>query len=561
MRIFFAAAGLACAWGTLLGASPSVSAAEITDVASSFEKGKPFGFKLGATYSYTYKTAQITRESQPFLQNATTRGYLQARFGLPPGQSLQTTEVVPDLLYTQRRQTLGINLAIGLFQDLELGVSLPLVLRDERQYDLDRNAGFNTCAESDYTCIASASSTYLEGIYPIQPAEQVGSLIFRPPVRGGSGTNLLDTINLSLSGAPVSQRRDPTKPTWVLGFEAQISIGAIMAYDNTRRYLDANSPSQKELIDRSVAAGPDGQGFAGVSDGLNRFIFRTALSHKFKHVDPYFGLWYMFPLPRTWLTESSPWTADYGFAQKRTSAQQQAGITFGFEATPYENKQAGHRIALDFRGGLQFHFLGRGYSEAWELLASSNALICDDATALPPPFNFSDPSGRPGTGGAVTQGFFNPACRIPKPSSGTDPAAGYTQPRLPDSATQATAYYQRPYSGVTVIENYLSFNAQVGIVVELFRHARLRLSATYMRDQGHSVTADDAGSTSYPEGNRLELNNSLNGNRGCDAGRIDLQCPYDWNPAYRAAINLTGRHYRVEDVNVISGSAMLQGYW
>ena len=65
------------------------------------------------------------------------------------------------------------------------------------------------------------------------------------------------------------------------------------------------------------------------------------------------------------------------------------------------------------RSGLNFHFLGRGYSEAWELFSASNALICDDLNQLPPPFNFKDTSARPGINNAVTQGTFNPACRQP----------------------------------------------------------------------------------------------------------------------------------------------------
>lgn len=560
MRAFFAVAVFTCTFGYLSSESTSADAAEITDLASSFEKGKPFGFKLDVKYSYSYKTAHLTRESVPSLQTQTTRDYLANHLGLPAGQAIETTEIVPDLLYTQRRHTMAIDLAIGLFRELELGVSLPLVLRDERQYDLDRNAGFNTCGDGNWSCIAGASSTYLDGIYAFSPSGQSSSLLFAGPVRGGSGTSMLDTINLSLTGAVVSQRRDPSKPTWTLGFEADVSIGDIMAYDNTRAYLAGRSePSAQALIAKSAALGPAEQGFSGVSDGLHRFIFKTAVSHRFKYVDPYLGLYYLLPLPRTFSAEGSPWQTDYGFALKHPAPQHQAGITFGFEVTPYENKEKGHRIALDFRAGLQFHFLGRGYSEAWELLASSSALVCDDQTPLPGTFNYTDPRG---PGGAITQGYFNPACRAPDQNGVTNGA----YPRLPANANAATAAYQRPYSGLTLIENYMTFQADLGVVIELFRHARLRLAVDYMRDQGHVLTQDDAGTTSYPDNNRLELNNPLNatpGNtgRGCDPARVDLKCPYDWNPTYRAAINLPGRRYRVDDVNVISGSAMLQAYF
>ena len=126
------------------------------------------------------------------------------------------------------------------------------MLRDERQYNFDREAGFNSCPATDAACIASASSTYLDGLYPIQPADQAmapdGSLLFRPPVRGGSGKDMLDTINLSLMGAPVSQRRDPTKPTWVIGNRCP----DLDRHDHELRQLAHLSRSQ-----RGIAEGAD----------------------------------------------------------------------------------------------------------------------------------------------------------------------------------------------------------------------------------------------------------------------------------------------------------------
>jgi hypothetical protein len=555
MRVYFAAA--VCTWGLLSTASGPAQAAEITDLASSFEKGKPFGFRLGAKYQFDYKTASITRESLPYLQSAQTRRDIAAHYGV---SDLTRTEIVPDLLFTQRRQSLSLDLAIGLFRELQLAINVPLILRDERQFNLDQNAGWNTCPTGDWSCVANSSSTFLDGIYPIQPADQLdsGSLIFRPPVRGGSGTNLLDTINISLMGAPISQRRDPTKPTWVIGVEGQISVGTIMQYDNTRLYLDPGQPSQKTLIDEAGRAANDKQGWQGVSEGLHRVIIRTALSHRFKYVDPYLGLWYMLPIERK--DNGSPWKPDYGFQQKHGAPQQKAGVTFGFEATPLENKAKGHRLAIDLRGGLQFAFLGRGYSEAWELFAASNALICDDQTALPPPFTYKDPLSSSGANGAVTQGTFNPACRAPvtPPAQDTNPPSPYQGPRL----TNASAYYRQPYTGLTLIENYLTFNAQFSLVAELFRHVRLRLSFNYQRDQGHVVTQDDAGTKDYPAdvGSRDTLNGKAAG-FGCNPFRVDLSCPVDWNPAYRAVINQPGRRYRVDDVNMLSGSATLQAYW
>ncbi|HNN53423.1 MAG TPA: hypothetical protein PKO07_20500 [Pseudomonadota bacterium] len=578
MRVSFAAA--VCTWGLVTCAGLTAQAAEPTDVASSFEfeNKKPFGFRAGATYNYTYKTASIGRESLPLLQSPTTRNYLLTKYG---GTELARTERVPDLLYTQKRQTLMAELAIGVFRDLEIGVRLPIVLRDERSYNLDPNAGWNNCPApvsdssgggSGWDCVAYASSTYLDGIYPIEPADLRGSTIFAPPVRGATGlksTGLdgFDTINLWLQGAPVSQKRDPSKPTWVIGVEYQLSIGNVMGYDNTRAYLGYDETASPSAASQALVsnANTSEKGWRGVSDGLDRLVARTALSHKFKYVDPYFSLAYILPIARR---SDTPWSVDYGFQQKRPSPQQQANMVFGFEATPWEQKAKGHRLALDFRGGLNFTFLGRGYSEAWELLASSNALICDDQTALPPAFNYKDANAydalppEPGkaSGGTVTQGTFNPACRTPGATPTNTPHQGY---RLPN----ASPYYQKPYTGITLIENYMTFTADAGVILELFRHMRLRLGFTYARTQGHLITTDDAGTTSYPS--NVDRNNANNrvitippaSNPVCNSNRVDLSCPMDWNPAYRAVINQPGRRYYVDDINTLGGSAMLQGYW
>lgn len=578
MRVFFAAA--VCTLGFVTCADLSAQAAEPTNVASSFdfENKHPFGFRAGFGYGYTYKTASIGRESLPLLQNNTTRNYLLTKYG---GAELARTESVPDLLFTQKRQTLTAELAIGVFRDLEIGVRLPIVLRDERTYGLDRNAGWNNCptpvsdgagGESGWDCIANASSTYLDGIYPVEPADLVGSTIFKPPTRGSTGLrgtsrDAFDTINLWIQGAPVSQKRDPTKPTWVIGVEYQISIGNVMGYDNTRARIGYDPDAYPTDAQKALMANADTseRGWRGVSDGLDRLVARTALSHKFKYVDPYFSVAYILPIARR---SDTPWATDYGFQQKRPSPQQQANLTFGFEATPWEQKDKGHRLSLDFRGGLNFTFLGRGYSEAWELLASSNALICDDQTALPPSFNYKDSNAydaippAPGQtgGGTVTQGKFNPACRTPNTVQDHVPHNGY---RLP----KESPYYLKPYNGVTVIENYMTFTADAAVVLELFKHARLRLGFNYARTQGHLITNDDAGTTNYPS----NINRFDSANRvitvsppvplACNASRVDLSCPMDWNPTYRAVINQPGRRYRVDDINTLGGSVMLHAFW
>ena len=113
----------------------------------------------------------------------------------------------------------------------------------------------------------------------------------------------------------------------------------------------------------------------------------------------------------------------------------------------------------------------------------------------------------------------------------------------------------------------MTFTGDAGVIVELFRHMRLRLGFTYSRTQGHLVTTDDAGTTSYPS--NIDRQNATNRvlpagvttAQPCNSNRVDLSCPLDWNSAYRAVINQPGRRYYVDDINTLGGSATLQGYW
>jgi hypothetical protein len=259
---------------------------------------------------------------------------------------------------------------------------------------------------------------------------------------------------VGLDWAPVNQARDDTKPTWTLGFEGQFSIGNIKQFDRAR-------PGANH----------------GVSEGVHRLIARTAISKRFRYFDPYIGFWYMYPIAR----EDSLYK-DYGAAQKTKNPQQQAGTIFGLEMVPFERPADSYKLAFDLRGRLEARFNGKGYSEAWELFASSPALQCDAS--------------------------YNLACAPPVKN----------------------AYQGQPFTGITTIENYASLGADVALVGQVGKHAHFRLGFEYQHDASHLITNDDIGTP-------------LNGH-----ARVSL--PQEFNPAYRAVVDQTGRRYRVDNVNI-----------
>lgn len=376
--------------------SNSARGAEITDVASSFEAGNPFDFRFRFGYGHLEKRASIRREIE------------QAGQGTIP--------VFKDLNYAQSRDTLNMRMEIGLFWDLMLYTELPVILNDTR--DITYAGGVT----------AANSTTVRDNIVPTDgydAATGTGFVpgsgnVFRGPRRGGSGSGAFDTFNVGLTWAPLSQKRDDTKPTWIINVEGRFSIGQVMKFDRT-------APTANK----------------GVSEGLHWFVVRTAVSKRFRYVDPFFGLWYGLPIAR-----SGSLFIDYGKTQKNKGPQMSAGTVFGLEVIPYERKDKEYKVSIALQGRIEGKFTGRGYSEIWEMLAASPALDCDPV--------------------------WNPAC---------DPSATVNR------------YQGRPYTGLTTIDNYASLGIDTNVYAQVTRYLRLHAGFQYQHDQSHFVTADDVGKT------------------------------------------------------------------
>jgi hypothetical protein len=467
-------------------ATPRASvAAEVTDVASSFDTDNPFDFRLRVGYLYSNKTAAIKRESEG------------------PGQD--SILLYKDLVYRQTRHTMDLGVQVGLYKDLMFSIGLPMVISDNRELAYDQRLG----GECNYTgkdanCVDSRNSSTVtsslrwpddlsnpspdgDPTHYIVPAggydalnmggsfgaPNVGGmgsdLVFRGPKRGGSGTDMLDTINFRLTWAALSQKRDDTKPTWTVGIEYDVSIGNIMKFDRSRP--DANH---------------------AVSDGLDHFAVHTAVSHRFRWIDPYILFWYDLPIVR----RDDTLFINYGPQEKNQQPQMSAGTTFGFEGVPWEQPEKEYKIAIDLNARISAMFDGRGYSEIWEMLASSPALRCE-TDPMSPNFNKACVPGAMGANGPVTN-----------PYQGTD------------------------YTGLTVIENYARLGAEIALLVQAGHYVRFRASFLYQHDQAHFLTVDDVGKPNV------------------SGGRVNG--PDEFNPAFRPIIDEPGRRYKADGADIFN---------
>lgn len=442
------------------------SAAPLTDVPTAFEKGNPFDFRARVSYFHDEARASLKREGEIAGQD---------QIG-----------VTKDLLYAHSRDSMAVRLEAGIFHELGVFVELPFVLSDTTDYRFDQQLGAGCVypgkgATPD--CVnASNSSAVSDGIVPAGGYDATasapgapkgfppgGDLVFRGPHRGGSGLDALDTLNLGINWAVLSQRRDDTKPTWVLGFEGQISFGNVMKFDRDRP--DANH---------------------GISEGVHRLIFRTAVSRRFRYVEPFVGFWYQLPIAR-----NDSLYIDYGNSQKNGAPQQSAGTSFGLEGIPYEKKESDIKVAIDLRGRIEAKFDGRGYSEGWELFASAPSLACD-----------------------------------PKQNLACDPTM---------TGNANTKYQGQPFTGLTQIQDYAIFGADLAVTVQAGKHLRFLAGLEYARNEAHIITNDDVG----------QAFDSKVGN-GCDSpvsGRVTRACEY--NPAYRPVINQVGRRFIVDNLDAL----------
>jgi len=286
----------------------------------------------------------------------------------------------------------------------------------------------------------------------------------------------LDQLHLGLAWSPMNQRRDDTKPTWVIGAEARIAIGKIQRFNR----LDPESEN-------------------GVGRGVHEIYLFTAASKQLGAIEPYVLFYWLAALgTKGGDAPGDPkgslyW--DVGFGQPSNRPQQRAGTNFGFEAAIWQRPAQEQRVTLTFAGRIDSIFEGMGYSEMWEVFAYAG-----DATR--------------------------------------DPSASLVVDRDPTGTTDAPL----SHPGVTVVQNYLSFGAQLGVAGRVGPHASFHAAFELGRDQSHRLTFDDAG---------IE---------GDDADQVITMGTREVNPLHRPAIDLPGRRYLVDDTTTyaitVNGSVL-----
>jgi hypothetical protein len=317
----------------LLVASP-LGAAPPTQLTSTFDEDSAINAALRVGYQRTLRRGTLKREYE--------------------GASASEIINVKELRFSQVRHQLDLRGEFTAFKALQVYLTLPIILQDIRNYDFAQNGGSPCGTPPERNCVTPANSTLvrdglLDGaaMAPDQvavagPDGAPGGLLL--PNRAG-----IDQIYLGLVGAPLSQRRDSSKPTWVIGFEARIAVGSPMQYDRSQ-------PTANTSVGR----------------GVHELMWWTAVSRRFRYLEPWMSFYYMLPQAKS---DSLFARTSFGVSgQQRSGPQQRGGAEVGVEIIPWEQPQRHRRVTLEVSARMEGVFDGRGYSDVWELFANQPML-------------------------------------------------------------------------------------------------------------------------------------------------------------------------------------------
>ncbi|MGC4115411.1 MAG: hypothetical protein QM765_12570 [Myxococcales bacterium] len=323
-------------------------AAEITRVASSFDKDNPFDLDLWVGFERTQRRAKIVRERH---------------------QEGHIADVL-ELRYASIHQSLPMRLAIGLFHDLELHVGASVVFNYDQAwwYPAEKNDdGTPVVSDANSTIHNNCLDPRGNVLSPdcVDSPGNGSKPIFES--NGESHRSGFSDVSFGLSWAPLSDKRDDTKPKWVLTFDYTLPTGL----------LDPGSVMKPWTAATITQKGP-------IGDGAHRFSFSTAISKRLGAIDPYLKFMYTYGLATTNSISNcqmsdakkaenlgyaencntGPWTT----SETGLKPPHVGGFLFGAEFFPYDNPEKSQSVSIDIQLGALYISEGRGYNELSDAL-------------------------------------------------------------------------------------------------------------------------------------------------------------------------------------------------
>jgi hypothetical protein len=331
---------------SLLVLAAPTRAAELTHVATAAEPDSAFNLDLSLRWERTQKRATITRErataSTPFAR----------------------VDDVAELSYGEITNVIIPRVAAGLYQDVELHLELPYTLGQEVSWKYA--GGINLIGESAVSTPGVDANGNACSTCPLFPAQVRDTTVYHGGVVGD--------LKVGLAWGIFSDRKDDTKPFWLVGLDVTFPTAAL--YDPwAGRTLTAGTYPSPYMLPTHLA---------GVGQKIWKFDLQTALSKRMGPIDPYFKAHLTLPRrssstysncdhvseptgPAAGVGITSVTAANCALPQWKDSAAAvlpwNTGLLFGVELIPLEDKVEGQRLVIDLRATAEYTSAGRWYNE------------------------------------------------------------------------------------------------------------------------------------------------------------------------------------------------------
>ncbi len=211
--------------------------AELTRVATAWEKNNPCDLDISVGYSRTQRLGTILRQRH---------------------QEGRIADVVV-LRYSSIIEEMPLRLALGIFHDLELHLSTSVLFRQIQEWDYSAR---HTASVQDNISPVDAQGNSLENAEPF----------FSVP--GKSYRQGWSNITLGLSWALFQAEKDDTKPQWLLSLDYTLPTASL------------NEPWLSTSKENPGAIG----------DKAHRLVLATAISKQMGKLDPYVKFSFSLPI-------------------------------------------------------------------------------------------------------------------------------------------------------------------------------------------------------------------------------------------------------------------------
>lgn len=440
------------------------------DVADAFDDEDPFDLNVSLAYVHRREWGTIQRERGTWDPGGADPNRLHRNW-------------VDIANHEQVQNILDIGLQVGIFRDLMLYANMPIILSDDRTFDLDgtpdpRYLSANDLIDDNGDGVDDLDPARMQ---PVPLWESQGER-FRAPTRSG-----LDYIAAGLGWSIFNQHRERDLPTWVLLLEGRFGVGdPLAACRQAPGGAQCREWTRDEATDRWSFTDSDSNP-AGSSRGTNALHIETRASWRTRYVEPFAGLEFQIEWPSSSERFFLPAGDVQGFINEQPPITGQ--ITGGIAIIPWEDRAAFQRLAIDLRFQGRYVSEGHGYSPLFDALGTSN-----------------------------NRYFTEPALE--------------GNPNLAPGADLRTV----PFFGLTDMQSHAEFGMHIGAEMWAARYVRFLVGMDLYYIEPYLITYADA---CNPNVNDDEIPPDDARRGTCRRGII--------NPHHRPVVDLPGQRFRVDE--------------